>query len=137
MKWLEHTNVERVVDPRVVWQLEAVSHGTHVFQDSKRTRVARTELGALARHQGLGWPMQQPKPYPITNCDVKIPMVGIVESLGILLCLKESVTNIDDEGIAILQQFIHRGRARRGWLIRYQGRRWLPINHLERHGLKG
>jgi hypothetical protein len=83
------------------------------------------------------WPVKEPKPHPATDVELQGAMVGIVVALGVGLNMEQSVTNVSEEGVSVLQKSVDCRRARRGWLVRQQCRRRATINHLKWRGAQG
>ena len=117
MEGLEDAHVEDIVYVGVLRQRQAVRDVAHSFQHLKGPGVSRTELAAPARDQGLCRAMEQSEQNPITHVERQSAMVCVVVPLGVVLSLEKKFPDVGEEGVPILQEAIHRRRARRGRLV--------------------
>jgi len=134
---LEEADVEDIMVAGSVRQAKTISDVADMVQHLERPGVARAQLTPPPGDNGLGGPVEEAKPHPVTDAELQGAMVCIVVALGVGLGLEESVTDVGEEGVAVLQKSIYRRRARRGWRVRQQCRRRTTINHLERCGAQG
>jgi hypothetical protein len=109
--------VEDIMYPGTIRQLEVIGHDTDPFQHLVRPCEARTQFGALARHQRLCRPMEQPKKDPITNGELQGTVTTIIVTLGILLSLEKALTHILQERIPVTKSVhcFYRCQAFRVW----------------------
>jgi hypothetical protein len=102
VKGLEDADMEDVVDVRTLWQLEAVSDVADAFLDLERTCILGAQLAAHSRDRGLSRTMQKAEPNPDANVELQVMVMSIVVALGILLRMKEPVTDVVEESIPVL-----------------------------------
>lgn len=103
---LEQPDVEHVVETGALWKLKAIGDRADTLADLERARVARVELTLWPRVDPVGWPVEKAKPRPIVHCKLQLPMVVVVVSLGVFLCLEKAFMDLHQEVIAVAQEGI-------------------------------
>jgi hypothetical protein len=116
--WLEDPDVENIMYPCTIRQLEAIGHSTDPVQHLVWPSEARTQLGAPARHQRLCWPMEQPEKDPIAHSELQRAMTTIIVALGILLSLEKTLTHILQKRIPVMKKSVDRVRRCRAFCVR-------------------
>jgi hypothetical protein len=119
MEWLQHADVEHVMNPCPGRQSEAVGDLPNTLKYLERPCVARTQLAARTRHQGLCRSMKNAKPHPIPDVELEWPVVGVVETLSIFLGLKQTSFDIGQKLVMLLEECVHGGGASSHRLIWY------------------
>jgi hypothetical protein len=111
MEWLQHANMEHVMNPCPGRQSEAVGDLPNTLKYLERPCVARTQLAARTRHQGLRRSMKNAKPHLIPDVELQWSVVGIVETLSIFLGLKQMIFDIGQKLVTLLEECVHGGSA--------------------------
>lgn len=132
MKGLEDIDMEHVMDACTLQKPKTVGDVAHTFEDLERPRVAWTQLPACAWHQGLRRPVQKTEPYPVTDLELQRSMMSIIVALGVGLSLEQSIPDVGEKRVPILQELVDSRSASRAWLIWHQRWRWPTIDDLER-----
>jgi hypothetical protein len=67
-------SMENVVDTGTLWKLEQIDNLADAFQNTERSCIAGTELPFSVRFKGLGRPVEQAEPDPVTNRKLHVPV---------------------------------------------------------------
>lgn len=93
--------MEDIVDARALWQLEVVCDVVDAFLDLERTCISWAQLAACSRDQGLSRLMQKTEPNLVADVELQATVMSIIVALGMLLRLKELVTNVIEDSVPV------------------------------------
>ena len=95
------------MDAGAGWKPQTVGNGINFGEDFVGTKVLRCELSLWSRSKERCWTVLQTQPSSFADLKLKFPMLAIIVMLVVLHSLKETVTNIDKELVAVCNVALH------------------------------
>ena len=92
--WLEEADMKHIMNTCIFRQLESISNISDALCYLIRPSIFWAELLSCSRKYGLSGAVEEMKPYPIAHSKLDWPVSGVLVLLGVLLCLKQSSTDI-------------------------------------------
>jgi hypothetical protein len=88
--------------------LEPVGHVADLLSDLEGPEELGPEFAASLDIERRNWTVQEAELCPLTNHEVELPVLAVVERLVLLMCLFEPLPYLCQELVAVLELCVHR-----------------------------